>query len=158
MSGTVGPSTGSVADTQAPAPVPTCLLVAGVDEEAVEPGLEALGVAQPRELAPGKEERLLDGVLCPLNVPEDPVRDRVAAVAFQVDELGEGALVASRARSTNLSRMGSLPRRPVQGASPPKMVPCGERFTTLAERPWRSSCAAGPTGCPLVGHAEPRQR
>ncbi len=60
----------------------------------MEPDLEALGVAQPRELAPGEEECLLDGVLRPLHVPEDPVRDGEAAVAFQVDELGEGALVA----------------------------------------------------------------
>ena len=79
---------------QAPASVPTCLLITGIDKEAVQPELEALGIAQPRELAPGKDERLLDGVLCPLDVPEDPVRDRVAAITIEVDELGEGALVA----------------------------------------------------------------
>ena len=38
----------------------------GVHEEPMEPNLEALGIAQPRELTPGKEERLLDGVLRPL--------------------------------------------------------------------------------------------
>ena len=60
----------------------------------MEPDLEALGVAQPREFAPGEEECLLDGVLGPLHVPEDPVRDGVAAITVQVDELGEGDLVA----------------------------------------------------------------
>ena len=43
--------------------------------------------------APGEEECLLDGVLRPLDIAQDPVRDGVAAVAVQVDELGEGDLV-----------------------------------------------------------------
>ena len=80
-------------DVGAPAAVPPVLLVAGIDHEAMEPDLEALGVSEPRELAPGEEECLLDGVLCSLDVPEDPIRDGVAAVAVQVDELGEGDLV-----------------------------------------------------------------
>src|SRR5207302_5301841 len=65
-----------------------------IDHEAMEPDLEALGVSEPRELAPGEEECLLDRVLCSLDVPENPVRDGVAAVTVQVDEIREGALVA----------------------------------------------------------------
>ena len=60
----------------------------------MEPGLEALRIAQPRELAPGEEECLLDGVLGPLDIAKDPVRDGVAAVTVQVDEVREGDVVA----------------------------------------------------------------
>jgi hypothetical protein len=60
----------------------------------VEPDLEAFGVAQPRELAPGEEECLLDGVLGPLDIAKDPIRDGVATVAVQIDELLEGDIVA----------------------------------------------------------------
>jgi hypothetical protein len=60
----------------------------------MEPDLEAAGIAQPRELAPGEQECLLDGVLAALDVPEDPVRDCVAAVTVEVDQVREGALVA----------------------------------------------------------------
>ena len=80
-------------DAAAPAPVPTRLLVTGIDEEAVEPGTEALRVAQPGEFAPGEEECLLDGVLRSIRVAQDPKRDRVAQVAVEVDELREGDVV-----------------------------------------------------------------
>jgi hypothetical protein len=80
-------------DATAPAPVSTLLLVTGIDEEAVQPWAEALGVTQPGELTPGEEECLLDGVLGSIGVAEDPKRDRVAQVAVEVDELREGDVV-----------------------------------------------------------------
>ena len=43
----------------------TELVVAGVDEQPVEPRSEPFRVAKLRELAPGQEECLLDGVLRP---------------------------------------------------------------------------------------------
>ena len=60
----------------------------------MEPGTEALGITEPRELTPREEECLLDGVLGAFDIAKDPVRDRVALVAVQVDELGEGDVVA----------------------------------------------------------------
>ena len=60
----------------------------------MEPRAETLRIAQPWELPPGEEECLLDGVLRPLDIAQDPVRDGVAAVTVQVDELREGDLVA----------------------------------------------------------------
>ena len=60
----------------------------------MEPWAEALDVAQPREFTPGEEECLLDGVLRSFRIPEDPIRDRIAQVAVQVDELLEGDIVA----------------------------------------------------------------
>ena len=81
-------------DARYPSPVPSQLLVTGIDEQPIEPRREALRIAEPRELAPGEEECLLDGVLCPLRIPQDPVRDRVAEVAVEVDQLREGDVVA----------------------------------------------------------------
>ena len=60
----------------------------------MEPDLEALRISQPRELAPGEEECLLDGVLGLLDIAKDPVRDGVAAVTVEVDQVREGAFVA----------------------------------------------------------------
>src|SRR4029079_12533315 len=77
-------------DVRGPAPVPAEFLVTGIHEEPMEPDLEALRIAQPWQLAPGEEECLLDGVLGPLDIAEDPVRDGEAAVTVQVEELGKG--------------------------------------------------------------------
>jgi hypothetical protein len=60
----------------------------------MEPGTEAFRIAEPWEFAPGEEECLLDRVLCPLRVAQDPICDRVAQVAVEVDQFGEGDIVA----------------------------------------------------------------
>jgi len=80
-------------DVRAPPPVPAELLVTGVHEKSMEPDLEALRISQPRELAPGEEECLLDGVLGPLRIAQDAIRDRVAEVAVEIDELTESGIV-----------------------------------------------------------------
>jgi hypothetical protein len=67
--------------------VPSKLLVTGIHEESVEPGRKAIRIAEPRELTPGEEERLLDRVLGTFDIAQDPVRDAVAQVAVQVDQL-----------------------------------------------------------------------
>ena len=50
-------------DVDAMAPEPARLIDAGADEQAVEPGVEAVGVAQRGQITPGSDERVLDGVL-----------------------------------------------------------------------------------------------
>ena len=45
------------------------LIAAGVEEQPVEPGIEAVGVAQRGEVPPAPDERLLDGVLGAVGVP-----------------------------------------------------------------------------------------
>ncbi len=47
------------------------LIAAGVEEEPVQPGLEAIGIAQSRQVPPAADERLLDGVLGTIRVPQD---------------------------------------------------------------------------------------
>jgi hypothetical protein len=68
---------------------------AGVDQEREQPRFESLWVAQARKLAPGDQERLLDGVLCSCRVAQDPIRDGVEPIAKAMDKRGERLLVLS---------------------------------------------------------------
>src|SRR5688572_14927784 len=81
-------------DPTGPPPMAAQLLVTGVDEEPVQPRRETVRVAQPRELAPGDEECLLNDVLGSLDVAQNSVRDRVAQVTVEVDQLRKGDVVA----------------------------------------------------------------
>jgi hypothetical protein len=63
----------------------------------MEPRFEVFGVSQGAQLAPGRDQRGLDGVLCQIGISQDPKRDGHAAVAnharqrverFRVPSLG----------------------------------------------------------------------
>ena len=58
-------------DLDAPALGDPELIAAGVEEEPVKPGVEAIGIAQRRQVPPASNERLLDGVLRTVGVLED---------------------------------------------------------------------------------------
>ena len=64
----------------------------------MEPGVETLGLAEPRELAPGRDERLLHGVLGPVDVTQDPMRDGEEPIRRAAGEGGEGLLVPGSSR------------------------------------------------------------
>ena len=78
-----------------PAPRVPDLGIAGVDQEPVEPRLQATVVAQGRQLAPGNEEGLLDRVLRPDHVAQDPIRNGVEPIAVLEDKAGKGLFVPS---------------------------------------------------------------
>src|SRR5262245_17822418 len=67
---------------------------AGIDGQAVHPGIEPIGVAQTRKVAPGADQRLLDRIARELRVPEDEAGGRVQSRDGQVDERGEGVMIA----------------------------------------------------------------
>ena len=69
--------------------------VAGVDQDAMEPRVETIRVAQGRKLPPHLDEGHLDGVLGEAGVAQDAVGDEDAAVADLADEGGERFLVAA---------------------------------------------------------------
>ena len=68
--------------------------VAGVDQDAVEPRVEPIKVAQRGQLAPHLDERYLDRVLGEVGVAKDPMRDEDAAVADLTNQRAEGLFVA----------------------------------------------------------------
>lgn len=96
----------------------------------------ALRVPQARKLAPRKEEGLLHRVLGPLNMPQDAVGDGEAAVAIEVDELGERILVAvTRPLDQRRTHRRSLSRwRPAWALHQVQMVAQAERFTDCLAR------------------------
>ena len=62
---------------------------ADVDEEALEPRIEAVRIAESPQVTPGDHQRILEGILGPIDVAEDPLGDReqpVTPVADQVDD------------------------------------------------------------------------
>jgi hypothetical protein len=63
-----------------PALCPARLRVAGVDDEAVQPGVESLGIAERRKVPPRAKQRLLAGILGAVLVAQDPVGEGVAAI------------------------------------------------------------------------------
>jgi hypothetical protein len=69
-----------------------------VDQQLVEPCLETVEVAEARQLAPGREECLLDRVLGSVDVVQDAVRDGEETIGGAASEEPEGVLVAGSSR------------------------------------------------------------
>src|SRR6476620_12608815 len=72
----------------------THLIAAGVEEERVQPGVEAVGVAQSRQVPPAPDERLLDGVLCSIRIPQDESSRGIQTTARGACQHGEGVMIA----------------------------------------------------------------
>ena len=60
----------------------------------MEPGVESVGIAETRQVAPRSDECLLDRVARELRVPEDQAGGRVQPREVDVDERGEGVMLA----------------------------------------------------------------
>ena len=73
---------------------PLRLVVAGVDEDPMDPGLEAVGFPQVRDPAPGEHEGVLQRVLGETRVAQDPLGDRVERIADLVHQDGERLTIA----------------------------------------------------------------
>jgi len=81
-------------DAFRPASATPGLGVAGVGQDPVQPRLEAVGVPQSTNLAPGGQQRSLDGVVGMVEVAQDSERDRHAPVAGHAGEGVEGLSIA----------------------------------------------------------------
>src|SRR5262245_7464779 len=60
----------------------------------MEPGLEAIDIAQGWKIPPAPDERLLDGVLRPVGVTEDEARCGIQPADRGAREHGEGVMIA----------------------------------------------------------------
>jgi hypothetical protein len=65
-----------------------------VDEDPAQPGIEPVVVAQRRQLAPGRDQGLLDSVFGSIEVAQDPERDRDQPITDRTCEVGERFLIA----------------------------------------------------------------
>ena len=71
---------------------------ADVGQQAVDPGVESTRIAKPRKVTPGDHQRILEGILGSIDVPQDPMCDREEPVATRMDQVHEGLLVAALRR------------------------------------------------------------
>ena len=93
-SGTACGSVSGRVDLDAPPSGASLLVPTGVQEEAVEPGLEALEVAQRGQVPPAPDERLLDGVLRLVGVTEDEACGGIQSTDRGACQHGEGVMIA----------------------------------------------------------------
>ena len=80
----------------------------------MDPRLEAIGLPQMRQPAPGEDEGVLQRVLGETRIAQDPLGDREQRFADLVHQDGERVAIARRAcstRSRSIVASGSPPRR-----------------------------------------------
>lgn len=108
-------------------------LYRGGDEHPPKPRRPAVRITQPRQMSPGVEEGILEGVLRVNAVPKDGVGQSVSLLALQSDQLSEGELVA---RTRSLDQAGSAAlHTPIDGGG------ASIRCTGLeARRSWLRHC------------------
>ena len=68
--------------------------MARAHQDPVQPGIEPIGIAERREVAPGGDERLLGRVPRPVGIAEDQLGDAVEPGDRQARELVERVAVA----------------------------------------------------------------
>ena len=82
-------------DIEAIPPPGSRLVKAGMHEQAMQPRLESIDVAQSREVAPGANERFLDGVPGQVRIVQDQSCGGVEPGNRRGRQRGEGVVIAS---------------------------------------------------------------
>ena len=120
-----------------PAPRFASFRVAGVDEQPMQPGVEPIRIAEPRQLAPGDHQRLLNGVLGSSDVSEDPLGDREHSVGRRPRENRERFAIPSLRLldEVPIHRL-SIPERSHDGRA-------SRRMSRLNGRPFNPAAEAG---------------
>ncbi len=83
---------------------------AGAEDEAVEPGLEAIGIAEAGQVPPRGEEAFLDRVSGELVVPKDEAGRGIQAPDERDGKVGKGVMIASPSPLDELSLVHGHPR------------------------------------------------
>ena len=97
-SGAAGPSTGSTRRFDGPTTLARRLGDADVGDDAVDPRVEPIRIAEPPKVTPGDHQRVLEGILGSVDVAEDPVREGEEPVARRAHQVDECRLVATLRR------------------------------------------------------------
>lgn len=113
--------------------------VAGVDEDPVDPGFEAIDLAELRKLSPGRDEGLLHGVLGPPDVTQDPMRDGEEPISRVTGDRGECLFVPGPCRFDERPVHPFAPSfaRPLRDASPSMSGARGKWFDNRSIRQGR---------------------
>ena len=81
-----------------PATLARRLADADIGDDTVHPSVESVRIAERPEVTPGDHQRILQSVLGPIDIAEDPVCEREQSVAGRADEVDESRLVAALGR------------------------------------------------------------
>ena len=92
-----------------PSPLPARLRDADIREHLVQPGIEPVRIAEARKVTPGDHQRVLQCILGPVDIPEDPVCQREQPIAAGPNQVDEGRLVASLRRLDEVAVHAHLP-------------------------------------------------
>src|SRR4051794_3992698 len=92
------------------APEPARLIDSGAVEQPVEPGVKAVGAAQCRQVFPGSDERLLDGVLRLVGIAQDEPGGGIQPEERGACQRREGVMIAPL-RSLHEFLLHLAPRR-----------------------------------------------
>jgi hypothetical protein len=68
---------------------------ADIGEEAVDPGVEPVRIAEARQVTPGDHQRVLQGILGPVDITEDPTGNREQAIDATAEKVDKCDLVAA---------------------------------------------------------------
>ena len=85
------------------ATVSSRVLDAHVREHALEPEVEPVRIAEVRKVTPGDHQRVLQGILGPVDITKHPAGDPVQAIEARAHQVHEGDLVAALRRDHELS-------------------------------------------------------
>ena len=97
-------------DIEPMASEPARLIDAGVDQQAMQPGIEAVGIAERGQITPGPDECVLHGVLGLFDIPEHEPRGPIQTGDRGACQLGEGVMIALP-RSLHEVSLHHAPRR-----------------------------------------------
>ena len=92
------------------------LMDAGSDDEAVQPRVEPIRIAEPRQVSPGDHQRFLQGILGSVDSAEDPLRDREESVTSRADQVGIRLPIPVPCRFNEIAIHGPVPCAPSGGA------------------------------------------
>lgn len=85
------------------------LVNTGADDEAMEPRVEPIRIAESGQVTPGDHQRFLYGVLGSVDVAEDPLGNREEPIPTRTDQVGVGLPVAASGRLDEIAIHGLRP-------------------------------------------------
>src|SRR6516165_8765280 len=96
----------------------------------MEPGVEPLGITQPRQVVPGPDQGLLDRIAGEIRIPEDEAGGPVQPRDGPMSQLGEGVMIA-------------LPRSLDESSLVHDRLDFGTPWVDVLDRVWRSNARFG---------------
>jgi hypothetical protein len=96
-----------------------------VDEKTAEPGVESARIAKASQVAPGDHQRVLQGILGPSEVPEDPMGDRQEVVDPRRDQVDVRVSIAASRCLDEVLVHRDFPVCAQWGRGPPSWRRCG---------------------------------